>query len=168
MYSLDKQSAKLLKINVRTENHGADKVGAIDLLFQSKSGNEVLVEFDPLLRTRLFGKPKDGQEDLDENHLPHLLIPKMLMPIKFDWEGIGYGLTIHWGVKDKEAVEVAECEIGKFAFVLQEGGTVITTFRVQCHPSGKDVGWLYEQQEKDLVVTLTPPTADYVAKGGDE
>lgn len=154
MFSLQKQTAKLCSFNPRSEIHGEEKVSAADLGIQIKVSNDVLSEFDPLLKSSLYAKADQG--DIEPGHLPALKFPKM-GAVKWAHEFVGYEIMIHYGASEKQNIVMADCKLDKIKFDCQVGGTVVMNFRVVAHPAEKDAGRLCGMIQQDLTLTLTPP-----------
>jgi len=154
MFSLQKQTAKLCSFNPRSEIHGEEKVSAADLGIQIKVSNDVLSEFDPLLKSSLYAKADQG--DIEPGHLPSLKFPKM-GAIKWAQEFVGYEAMIHYGVSKKDNIVLGDCQIDKLRFECQDGGTVVMIFRIVAHPEERDAGRLCGMIQQDLALTLTPP-----------
>lgn len=79
MFSLQNQAAKLQSVNPRAELHGDEHVMAADLKFEIRVSNDVLSEFDSLLKSALYHKSNGAQGELisEPGHLPHLKFPLM-------------------------------------------------------------------------------------------
>lgn len=165
MFSLEKQQCKLDNLNPRAEIHGPDKVLAVDLSISFKASNDVLSEFDPYLKAAFYTKGDAAQGELidDANYLPTLKFP-LLHALKWEKEYAGYELIVHLGLGGKNSdVEMIECQVDNFKFDLQDGGSVITSFRVIAHPQEKDLGKLCALIQQEIEVTLLPPEAEELA-----
>ena len=132
-------SVKFTSMNTRVEKHGPESVPAVDLSFTMDAPNDVLSYFDGGLLSAMY-KPIDNAEPAQQDeidgiepvsNLPALRFPKMA-PIKWDWDGAGYTLSIDYGLGESRALVLAGLEVGKFVLDLKEGGTVEVRFRVQC------------------------------------
>lgn len=162
MFSLEKQQCKLDNVNPRAEIHGPDKVLAVDLKISFKDSNDILSEFDPYLKSAFYGKGDEAQGELieDATYLPKLKFP-FIPSIKYDKEFSGYELIVHLGLGGKNSdVEMIECVVDNFKFEMQDGGSVITSFRVIAHPQEKDLGKLCAMIQQEIEVTLLPPEAE--------
>lgn len=135
MFSLQKTNVKLSAFNPRSEIHGEGKVPAADLFFQIKCSNDVLSEFDPLLKSSLYAKA--DQDDIEPGHLPVFKFPKM-SPFKWAHDFAGYEATIHYGVSEKDNIILQDCQLDKIKFECLDGGTVQMSFRVVAHPEERD------------------------------
>lgn len=162
MFSLKDQKAKLANINIRAELHGEETKIAVDIKFEIKVSNDVLSEFDPDSKSSLYEKAGEAAQGvlIDEpGHLPALKFPQMA-PIKWGWEGAGYDTIVNYGVSGKDDVTMIQTQIDQFRFDLQDGGTVAICFRVVAHPSSDEIGTLSELVQREVTLTLTPPSAD--------
>lgn len=179
MFQLENQTAKLSNVNIRAELHGEDTKIAVDLKIDVKIGNDVLSEFDPSLKSSLYRAPdaSDSQGDLlaqEPGYLPKLKFPAMA-PIKWDWSGSGYDAVVNYGVSGKDDITMIQTEIDTFKFDCQDGGTVAISFRIIAHPTPDEIGRLSELVQREITLTLTPPSAEEQFKkdlasvgGGDE
>ena len=154
MFELTKQPAKMT-VHVRPEIHGEDRISAMDLKFTAACSNEVLTYFDGFLKSALY-KRDPVQEDMDTSHLPTIKF-RELGPLKWEYLGLGYELVVHFGATGKGDIKQLECQVDKFKFTLQDGGSVIVEFRVIVHPGEKDAGKLYSMTGQQVEITLTPP-----------
>lgn len=156
--------AKLSSVNARAEAHGDKRVPAYDLKFEAACSNDALVYFHPELRQMLY--KKDETPDLVDQANPEALtalrFPK-LSPLKWDWEGTGYAVTIPFGIGGPSNIKLGDCKIDDFRFSPQNGGTVIVSFRVICHPETTDVGRICEYIQQDIDgLDVQPPEAKSV------
>jgi hypothetical protein len=159
MFSLEKQQCKLDNVNPRAEIHGPDKVLAVDLKISFKESNDILSEFDPLLKSAFYTKSEAAQGELidDVNYLPTLKFP-LLHALKWEKKYAGYELIVHLGLGGKNSdVEMIECQVDNFKFDLQDGGSVITSFRVIAHPKESELGKLCSLIQQEIEVALLPP-----------
>jgi hypothetical protein len=85
-----------------------------------------------------------------------------LGPIKWDWEGSGYTLTVAYGLGGPSDIKLADCKVDGFKFEAQNGGTVNVMFRVIVHPEQPDVGKLCEMIQQNIDISLTPPAPETV------
>lgn len=160
MFELSEQKAKLISVNPRPELHGQDTKLAIDLHFDTACSNDVLSEFDGFLKGALYkkgdGAGAQGELIDDPGRLPVLKFPNM-GPVKWSYKGEGYKLQIHYGIDGKSDIKLGDLTVDKFKFACQEGGTVVISFRVICHPDAKDSGRLCEMVGQQIDITLTAP-----------
>lgn len=115
-------------VNIREENHGEEKVLAVDLAFWKEGGNELLDLFHPEIRTTLYCNraAQEGQETLPDllAVLPNLRLSGL--PDRMHWGGndkfAGYRLSVDYGLGGEESnVDLTECVLaglkGQKAFV---------------------------------------------------
>ena len=161
----DLSPAILVNVNPRAELAGQQRVPACDLKFEINAPNSILSLFGPHLRDSLYwssGEPPeqselDGIEPVSDK--PNLRNP-MLGALSLSSEYAGYELTVDLGLGGKHSnVELAGCDLGQFKIEPKEGGTVTVTFRVQCHPSEKDIGKLYGKIQQEVSIKLIAPEA---------
>lgn len=131
-------------INVRDENHGDEKVTAIDVKLSMECSNHILALFHPLMRLWLYFKsssPASRTEqpalDLEEpNDLPDLRFPH-LDPLKWHEDLEGRTLVLDYGIGGSSNVKFADCKANEFKIECKQGGTVKLTWRVQCSQPGE-------------------------------
>lgn len=136
-------------INLRDENHGDDKVPAIDLKLSKEMHNSALDLFKPGLRKLLYFKsttprePAQGTLELDEpNDMPDLRFPELGV-IKWAGEQQGRTLTLEYGLGKSSNIRLVDCRVNEFRIECKEGGTVKITWRVQrSQPDERAVGKL--------------------------
>jgi len=58
-----------------------------------------------------------------------------------------------FGEKD---IHLTACEVDKIVIAAQTGGSVGITVRVKASPDADDVGRIYELQQQDVLLTITP------------
>ena len=162
MLSLDRITATLANVNLRTELHGEDREPAADLKFESRIGNDVLAHFHPSLKSALYVRGADG--DLADQGMPDALLVRRfgdaLGPLKWAMEIVGCTLTVHHGISERSDVVLPDATADSFVLEVQEGGQVDITFRVRAHPVARQVAVLYEQQRESVEISLEPPSAD--------
>lgn len=161
MFSLQNQSAKLSSVNPRAEIHGDEHVMAADIKFEIRVSNDVLSEFDPRLKASLYQKANAAQVELidEPGHLPSLKFP-MMGPVSWSSEFVGYEAVIHYGINGDADIHLSDCEVDKFTFEPQDGGTVIVRFRVIAHPKSEDLGRLCEMIQQEVSMSLVEPDGE--------
>lgn len=158
MFSITKQTATLAHINVRTERHGEEPAGAADLKISFTDGNGVLSEFHPVLRSFLYKQ----EESPDQAEMPvgeALTVRRfgdLIEKLRLKHELIGASVLIAFGLGGDSDIELETADVDGFSVEMMEGGSVITTFRVKCHPSGEQVKKLYEVLGNQITITITP------------
>jgi hypothetical protein len=160
MFSLQKQKLKLSNINVRAEKHGDDTKLAADVKLTMKVSNDILSEFDPSLKSALYAEGSNsdqGELPIDEpGRLSALKFPNM-SSIGWGIELKGFDFRLHYGIGGKSDIKLSECEVDKFRFTPQDGGTVEVSFRVIVHPEAAQLGRMCELIQAEIEVSLTPP-----------
>lgn len=182
MLQLETAMATLANVNLRTEKVGKDKVRpAADLKFTVNIHNTQLDQISAGLLASLYKHPneKGHQGDLtapDPNAMTTLRHPKAKpWASTEDWPG--YFSHIHAGEFDLKDVELDKVTLKSITCEAKNGGTVELSFSLGCHPTGEDVGVLYELMGKEVDLTLNPPAigdleklraeAKAQAKGGE-
>src|SRR5258708_7970995 len=75
----------------------------------------------------------------------------------FRWDGEMLGASVSLQVRgEKSRVELADAKVNNFQLEVQEGGTVLLSFRVQAHPDERKFGKLCTLIQNEVQVTLTP------------
>lgn len=158
MLEITKHQVKLQSVNARAELHGDKSVPAFDLKFEAACPNDVLIHFHPELRSSIYKKADEPDllDQIDTDALTALRFPKM-GAIKWDWEGSGYALNVDYGLGGRSDIKLGDCKVDGVRIDPQNGGTVLLTFRVICHPETADVGRLCEMIQQNVEITLTPP-----------
>lgn len=159
LLQLIKENFKLTNLNVRTERHGDEEVGAADINFEADVANNYLTKFSDDLRECLYKQDSKSTADmLNPDFAPNLRNPKM-GPIAWD-------LTINNGtleLHDDDDLGYFHCgtvKAGKFVFTCKEGGTVHLKYRVQIsEPSPQLIAVLYQLQGKVVKISLIQEAA---------
>lgn len=162
MLELNRVTALLANVNLRTELHGEDREPAADLKFEARVGNDVLAHFHPSLKSALYVRGADG--DLADRGMPDALLVRrfgdQLGPLRWDLQIVGCVLTVHLGIDERSDVVLPDATADSFVLEMQEGGQVDITFRVRAHPDAKQIAVLYEQQQERIGISLDPPSAE--------
>jgi hypothetical protein len=131
MFTLNNETVRLANINTRTEKHGEDDVLACDIKLEFKTANAVLSKFSESLKEVLYTKDEGAVEDLiHPDHAPKLRNP-LMGPIRWNLEMPSVQFRIHHGETDADDIVFSGAKCNKFQFLCQEGGTVVTDFRIQ-------------------------------------
>lgn len=170
MFQFKEINAKLSNANVRAEIHGEDTKIAVDLSFELRGPNSILEDLAPGLLQAIYRKAEEGEDqqgelDLDPQRLSKLTFPDLQQPLKWDKEYSGYTFTMHYGINESSNLVLGTCQVDKWKFECQDGGTVITTFRVIAHPEEDQIGHLCKEIQQNIVLSLIPPTAQYYKDG---
>lgn len=163
MFSIRNQEVTLTNLNTKPEKHGDEPVPATYAKIKWKTANTILDVFDPGLRAALFRAPDQGEQgSLDADHMPELRFPKMEPSIGHKWEGAGYKLRVSIGVSGQEDVTAQAVTLDELGFELADGGTVVVTLRMVMHLDAEREGKLAMLQQREITVTLTPPTKEEI------
>jgi len=165
MFTLTSRPAQFASFNPRSEKHGDESVPAADLKLVCNVAADALDAFDRGLRPLLFHKANAVDDDLADqgSEAPNLRFGERLLPsLRWGAKLAGYRMQFHVGTTGDHDVEIEDCAVNKFEFSPKEGGTVVITFRVQCHPDEHQAGRLSMLIGQQVDVSLTPP-----ATGGD-
>jgi len=163
MFSLFMTKAKVVAVTVLSELRGKERIAACCVTFEMSSNNFILSEFDSQLRHALYSRDLEArlQPSLVEDDMDGLVclkMPKLGMPIKYDWEGAGYELTLHVGASGRNDIVLEGVEIGGFTFDCKDGGTVITKFKAVAHPNAVEQGKIDHMLQLETEISLKPPT----------
>lgn len=162
MLQLETASATLANVNLRTEKVGRDNVRpAADLKFTVNIANTQLEQISAGLLASLYKHPneKGHQGDLtapDPQAMTTLRHPKAKpWASTEDWPG--YFAQVHAGSFDLKDVELDKVTLKSITCEAKNGGTVELSFTLGCHPTGADVGVLYDLMGKEVDLDLNPP-----------
>lgn len=162
MLQLETALATLANVNLRTEKVGKDNVRpAADLKFTVNIPNTQLDQISDGLLASLYKRPneKGHQADLtapDPNAMTTLRHPKA-KPWQSTEDWPGYFAQIQAGEFDLKDVELDKVTLKSITCEAKNGGTVELSFSLGCHPTGADVGVLYELMGKEIDLSLNPP-----------
>jgi len=146
-FELQNQKAKLAHFNARSELNGEDRVAAADVKLELVLVRDDLAMFGPDLASAWY----DGETRIRN--------PKLVGPFAWEDEIVGATLTIHHGLGGKSDLVIADCVVNGFKLEPQDGGTVLASLRIQCHPDEKQAGKLYSMTQSEIEVSLQPAQA---------
>lgn len=160
MFEITEGDVLLAHLNTRTEKHGDEDIGAIDLKIKCRAANTILDLFDPRLRSTLFQRAGGGQQaDMHSpEHLPQRVFPH-IPAVNWDDKLEGYAAVIGTGL-GLVSVTLGQVKVHKFKFEPVDGGTVDLTYTVSCNPSAEQVAAVYPLNGQGIILTLTPPKSD--------
>lgn len=160
MFEITEGDVLLAHLNTRTEKHGDEDIGAIDLKIKCRAANTILDLFDPRLRSTLFQRAGGGQQaDMHSpEHLPQRVFPH-IPAINWDDKLEGWTAVIGTGL-GLVTVTLNQVKVHKFKFEPVDGGTVDLTYTVSCNPSAEQVAAVYPLNGQGIILTLTPPKSD--------
>jgi hypothetical protein len=151
MLNIDRRQATIgTSLNGRTQNHGDDKVPALDIELEGivLSENELNALLrDPHAVEALFHEPGKGST-LAQPRFPQLTA------FKFKEKFKGARVSI-WLSGAREPIMLTDCNLAKVAIEPQEGGTTLLSCQVQStQPADKSVAKLWEQMGHTVAVEL--------------
>lgn len=166
-FELDAVEAKLNSYTPRRELHGEDPQPAASLAFAVNLDADALAMFAPTLRSSLFYKSAhEGGDMVDQiADAADLRYPEIAKALHWDREIVGAEVVIDHGLGGKSAIELGGCDVDNFTLQAMQGGRVIVTFRVACHPDEKQSGKLAFLIGEAVTLSLSPPEADLAEKG---
>lgn len=157
---LKEKNVKIVAVNPRAELHGDSAKPACDVKIEVMLLNDDLAMFHPTLKSLLYVK-NDQRPDLVEQANPEgatmLRFPQLDVPLKWKDECLGAAVTVHYGASEKSHVNLPGCVIAKPQIEPLEGGTIVLTCLIQCHPDEKQMGRLGMMVGTEIPVTIAPP-----------
>ena len=166
MFELTKHEANFSHINFRKENHGDEKVSAVDISITLGASALLLDTFDKKLRKAFFEKPGKGEQQtlaIDGNNLTALSIP-YLREQKLDQKFESYEVTIHSLLEHIEPLFFADVKVKLERVTFIEGGSIDLSLKVSTViDEDDDAPLLAAWRRGEVRVTLTPP-----AKAGQQ
>lgn len=164
MLMLKNIKATITSVQAVAEKHGKNKTRpACTIKIEASRSNLILSEFDSQLRGAFYQKSDEakGQAELipdeDLGGLTALRFPWFQQDIKHEKQLTGYTAILHKGVSEKSWIELEECKIDAFVFKLKEGGSVIVTFNIYCHPTEKEQGQIDHMLSNPVELSILPP-----------
>jgi len=155
-FSLDNQTAVIAHINPRSEKHGEENVPAADLKIAVTSGNELLSEIHPTLRSFLYKTDEsDGQLEGVES-LTVRRFGNLIERLRLDHSLKGADVVIGFGLGGASDINLDTVDVDSFAVTIMEGGSIELTFRVKARPTGEQIKKLYEVMGCEITISVTP------------
>ena len=169
MFKLTNEECRISHMSTRTENHGDEHVGAVDLKLVCTMNNDALNMFDPELLSFLFKAKPAEEHDLvdavdDEERLTDIRFHALPKTLAWDYKGAGYRLVIESGITGDRDIILINVGLKKFKITPSQGGSVEIEFTASANPNGDEVALLYELQQEYVDVTLEPPSAERQAQ----
>jgi hypothetical protein len=162
MFSLDKHDATITNVNFRKQNHGDQKVAAVDIAIEMKASSLLLDLIDPKLRKAFFAKPGKGEQQalpIDGNNLTALALP-FLGEQKLSQEFEDYEVYLHSLLEHIDPVFFLDAKVKKLAFTPIEGGSIELTLAIAVRiDEDDDAALLSAWRRGEIQLSLTPPTA---------
>lgn len=161
MFELKCQQVLLANLTTRVEKHGDEDKPAASLKCEITLANTVLDQFNPkLLKAFYENNEAKAQAELIKNDMFPDLKFLPLKPISWDEEYENNRVLL---VNDLNPEEVnfilADCTLKGFSFTMKDGGSVTVSFTINCDPSGEAIGWLYNMQKHNILITIEAPEA---------
>lgn len=147
--TIDRRQAQLTSLNCRAESIGPkEKRLAIDIGLSLSFEGGILDEFSPHLHEALF--------DRQTQDLAGGCVRRFPEAAPIEWQGEMTGAKVAFDIGISKPIEFADARINKFTLSPMDGGTVILSLRVQCHPSEDQVGPLAGHLQQGITFSLTP------------
>lgn len=171
MFALDKHDASIRNVNFRKQNHGDEKVAAVDITIDLKASNLLLDSIDPKLRKAFFAKPGKGEQQalpIDGNNLTALAMP-FLSEQKLTAEYEDYEVELASLLDHIDPVFFAEAKVKKLAFQPIEGGSIELALTISVTiEEDDDAPLLSAWRRGEVRLSLTPPKAQGAADADHE
>lgn len=165
MLKCEEQTATVSSVNPRAEIHGEDRVPACDVNIYFETGAKVLDSLIKGLRDAMYTDEdkKAGQQRIpgtESKGGASLRFNGSLGPLSIKKEWPGYKAGIIWGdLAGSVNLELADVKVTKIKVEPKDGGTCGISLQMQCHPQKSDAGELFALVQKEIRLTLTPPSA---------
>lgn len=160
--SLQNTLAKIDSFTPRAEFDGADsRVPAGSIKITVSGHSSLLDTFFPGLRQVLFRKTDLAGEQIPliaGDDLTQVAFPK-LKPLKLAEKFPGYTVELTEGLEASKPLVLGEATLSTFEFEPVNGGALVLSFSVACHPNEEQAGLLCQWVQQDRYLTLTPPQA---------
>lgn len=162
MLQLTEASATLANVNLRTEKVGRDNHRpAADLKFVVNIPNTQLDQISAGLLASLYKRANEQGHQGDLTAADPAAMTTLRHPKAKPWQSTedwpGYFAQIKAGAYDLKDVELDKITLKSITCEAKTGGTVELSFTLGCHPTGADVGVLYDLMGNDVDLELTPP-----------
>lgn len=160
-FEYERQLTKITHINVGQEKHGNQDVNAMGIDFRYTANNSALAMFSPTLKSSLYEKEDTPQQEVspDADHLTVVKNPKM-GPLKWDEVYENASVTVHIGASGKSDAVFGDAKVRRFVIEPKQGGTVVFSYQVRCHPSNGDIEKIAGKLNQEVFVTVDPEGGD--------
>lgn len=162
MFTLFQAKTKIVAVTVVSELCGKERKHGCSIKFEMTTNNWILSQFESQLRPALYeyddapSQPNlEGVED-DMGGLTRLKFPRLVMPLKHEWEGAGYELHLHVGASGRDDIVLEGVALSDFQFHCKDGGNVITTFKALSHPNAHQQGRIDHMLQLETELSLRP------------
>jgi len=162
MIRLENQQAKMI-YTPRVELHGDDTEPGCTLNITIKSNNNIFDLLDENLKKTFYTEPPKDEQDLvdqvaeEGTNLTRLRFPMLNKKQSWSYETSGYRVVVGGGLTEENDLIFVQCDLNKFSFEVEEGGTVTLKFNINCDPNKEEAGRLYELNGSTIELTLEPP-----------
>lgn len=170
MLRTELQVALITSANMRAERHGETPVAACDIGISFETGAGVLDYFSKGLRDALYTDqdPASQQQSIPGTEAddrpsdgPFLRFNGTLGPLKIKKEWLGYSAHIEWGdLASSIQIDLESVKVTKITAEPKDGGTCIVSCQLQAHPAKEAYGDLASLIQREVRVTLIPPSAE--------
>lgn len=151
MFNVQAVPAILSNLTAYSEKHGEDNVSGLALKLEMTLPSSILDALSPHLRPRFYR--------IDLKDMP-LVFPELE---SISWKRDLIGARVSIGYDDlfnSAPVELTDTTVDKIRLALLSGGSVEVTVRIKTKPDAMSVGRLYEWLQKEVQLTIEPPTAE--------
>lgn len=159
MFSTEEHEARF-RLQTKTNKHGDEDAPAAVLHCSLTMHSSMLDQLHPALRQVYFCKPSSGQQSIayrDGDDRTQIAIPEIK---GFTWSGKypGYALEVSVDIEASKPVSLAGLTLSKLQVSFIQGGSVSLNFQLSGEPTPDVIAKLYAWQEKDVLLTITPPS----------
>lgn len=157
--AIQNQAATLNKYTPFTEMHGDQPVQGAALHWTFNTDSAFLAGFNEELRAFFYHKHGARQHDLADQTAaaPDIRFPKLTPKYLWRQQYDNSTLTVHIGDRADNAVELSGKVKKPFSLVPMQGGTVVVSMTVHCHPSAVEIGAIHEMVRKEgLRISFEP------------
>lgn len=161
MFELEKMQVKCTSASTNSENMGKSdntRLG-MSMYFEFQGSNELLNMFDTRLRTAMYERAADDQQDDITGHLPALKFKGIKEPLKWPYIGSGYKGVVHAELEFSETLEMEDCKLDNFTLMFRDDAVVGYKLRAYFHPKLEEVGKFAAMEKHEVTLSLTPPKA---------
>jgi hypothetical protein len=142
MFTLVGQTAKIAHLNIREEKHGDKSVTAVDVKVVVTMVNDFLNDLSPGLLQSLYQQDRERLPWSGEGADPNMRVVQLRHPLlaPFKWTAERTGWLVEF-IDDPIAV-VVFAKVSISLVECKDGGSVVFTLKVQCHPESEDIATL--------------------------
>lgn len=169
MFSLNETEATI-RYTPRVELHGEDTEPGCTLNISVRGNNTLLDLLDDRLRKMFYMEPPKEEQDMvdqvaeEGDNLVKLRFPMLKRKQDWSYETSGYRVVIGGGLNDDSELIFVQCDLTKFSFEIEEGGSITLKFNITCKPTVAEAGKLYQINGSKVELTLEPPSPEQRAQ----